>query len=437
MSCFNTRQNQRFSINRTCHRHFLAQSIRTGGILIEQVAILRSGDKSLTDFEIEGLSAHLSLADGHAYQDLPLPFRQTVNNLANLWTECEHTSVPEMEQRFRKAFAQLAQSPAMEAVECFKICPTASNTIDIVGSVLAEMGLVTQLVEPTFDNLALILKRRHVTLDVLDEDELIWASENGTLATFLERDERGALFLVQPNNPTGRNLDANSLRVVAEHCARHNTVLVMDNTFRFYNRRPFDDYAILSETGVSFMTIEDTGKVWPTHDLKASLLMCSLDLAPLVTILYNEIFLCHSRFALGILEQYLLTTAAEGLETTIWAQVDEHRALLREALRDTSLAIDERAIDSTISVEWVDCRRTNLSDLELADQLAINGLRILPGRPFFWNSSELPHRQFNIRLALMKPRTTFQDSVNLFRKAAGVDLTSCVTEGGQSCSASY
>ncbi len=371
--------------------------------------------QSLTEFERDGLAAPLGLADGHAYQDLSLLFRPIVDGLTYLWDECERTTVPEMEQRFRKAFALLAKSSGMANLKFFKICPTASNAIDIVGAVLADRGLSTHLLEPTFDNLALILQRRQVRLVPLSEKRLSLAVKEETIPELLDQHPCGALFLVQPNNPTGRSLDATSLRIVANYCAKRDVILLLDNSFRFYHRLPFDDYALLAESGVSFMAIEDTGKVWPTHDLKASLLFCSPDLERIVATIYNEIFLCHSRLALAVLEQFLLRTVKEGLASTVWTQVDEHRAALRSAIVGTDLVVDETALDSQISVEWLDCRRTGWRDLELVARLAAKGLFILPGRQFFWHSRAQSDHQYNIRFSLMKPHAVFAQSMAILQ----------------------
>jgi len=393
-----------------------------------------ASEKSLTDFEIEGLYAPLSLADGHAYQDMPFAFRHVVRELEVLWVKAETVSVPLAEDRLRNASARLSSSAAMSEVACFKICPTASNATDVVAAVLADKSAATRMIEPTFDNLALIMKRRRVQLAALPEDQLMVAAEEGSLDVLLGDKSHAALFLVQPNNPTGRQLNERAFRIIANLCAERGTILVLDNTFRLYNRSLFDDYAILDETGVSFMAIEDTGKVWPTQDLKASILSCSSDLARLVCEIYNEMYLCHSRFALTLLERYVTITADLGLEATIWRHVDRHRALLRQALAGTALVIDPRSVDSEISVEWLDCRQTGMNDLQLTAFYAERGLGILPGRHFFWASGSQRCHQYNVRLALMKPRRMFEASLSLIRRSADIDVSSVAGGGRVRCS---
>jgi aspartate/methionine/tyrosine aminotransferase len=387
----------------------------------------RQIESSLTDFEIIGLGHNLNLADGHAYQDLPNSYQLIIDELPAIWSTCRKTLIPEYEWRFRNAFAGLANSSAMCGLP-FKICPTASNSIDIVGALLASQGATAKLIEPTFDNLAQLLRRRLVSLEPLSEEALSQAATEGRIPNLLDASPCGALILVQPNNPTGRSLDATGFRAVAEYCASHGTILVVDNTFRFYNRSPFDDFGILNESGTSFIAIEDTGKVWPTHDLKASLIICSSDLEDLVTAIYNELYLCSSRFTLAVLERFILKTTELGLAQTIWSQVDEHRALLRSAIQNTNVVVDPSAVDSTISVEWLSCIATGSCDLDLTNALAREGVMILPGRPFFWASGDKDGRHFNVRLALMKPRKSFVNAMDVIGSSHALSITGVVYE---------
>jgi aspartate/methionine/tyrosine aminotransferase len=380
--------------------------------------------RTLTDFEVAGLQATLSLADGHAYQDLSPEFANIIAELPTLWAASEHTLVPDAEQRFRHAFASLAGSPAMGQRRFFKVCPSASSSIDVIGAVLAALRLPTCLVEPTFDNLPLLLRRRGVVLDVVQEADLhVGKSMQRILCS-----RHGALFLVQPNNPTGERLSADALRDLAEHCRRQKILLVLDNSFRFYHRQPYDDYAVLAETGVRFIAFEDTGKVWPTHDLKASLLFCSPDLEKFVNDIYSETYLCNSRFTLALLTRFMQQTSEVGIARTIWATVDAHRAALRNALATTGLTVEPASLESRISVEWLNCRATGFNDFELTERLAAAGLVVLPGRLFFWHSAHLPERQYNIRIALMKPAVHFKAAVAALANAVSPQLTP-ITDG--------
>jgi aspartate/methionine/tyrosine aminotransferase len=373
---------------------------------------------TLTDYEINALAHEVNLADGHAYQEMIVPFAGIVENLDTIWAACERMRIPDMEHQFRAAFATLAGSPFMAKLPTFKICPTASISIDIIAAALQQQRRRTRLVEPTFDNLALIMRRRGVYLEAIRESDLLRAAAQGALPSVLKDHSCGALFIVQPNNPTGSTLGKTDFTAIANYCASRDIILVIDNSFRFYNREPFDDYEILAESGVSFMALEDTGKVWPVHDLKASLLFCSNDIYPLLTSIYNELFLCTSRFGLGLLEQYILRTHSFGLSRTIWPQLDHRRSLLRGSISGTGLAVDPDSTCSQISVEWMQLQEYWLNDVQATQYLADLGLLILPGRYFYWRSGDKIEHQRNVRLALMKPLSSLHQAINILQSQA-------------------
>lgn len=374
-------------------------------------------EKALTEYERDGLARELNLADGHAYHDLGVALPDSAADFDALWAEAQRTPVLAAEARFRDACAALAGSAVLRTLPS-RICPTASNSIDIAGAVLRHLGRDAHLVEPTFDNLALILRRRGVALRPVPEARLHDAALAGALPALVAPMAGQALFVVQPNNPTGTALTPGELTALAEACVAADVLLLLDNSFRFFRRDPFDDYAVLAATGVSFIALEDTGKVWPTHDLKASLLVCSEDLRPVVDLIYDEIFLCHSRFALLLLERCLRETHRRGLAATIWDEVDRRRAAMRAALAGTPLRIAPQTVASTLSVEWIACDATGLDDEELTAFIADEGLQVLPGHSFFWASPHDPaHRRF-VRLALLKPQPMFDRAIAALARVA-------------------
>lgn len=374
---------------------------------LQRPSSLRELD-TLTDYEIDALTDDYSvnLADGHASQEMPDPLARVLTSLTDLWNGCTRRPSHRIENGFRSAFAKLAASPTMASLPEFKICPTASNSADIVSAVLRQKCLQTRLIEPAFDNLALLLRRRSVVLDSLAERELREAAANGSLPAFLDTKRCDALFLVQPNNPTGHLLDEKDFRIITEYCAFRKMILILDNSFRLYKREPFDDYSVLLDSRTSFMAFEDTGKVFPTNDDKASLLFYSPDLAGAVTAVYNELFLRTSPFPLSFLTEIVEETAECGLQSTIWQQLDDRRILLRQALHGTGLEVAASSIRSQLPVEWLDTSALGMNDLQTTREFAALGLKILPGRQFHWNSSHRPECQKNVRLALMKPMET-------------------------------
>lgn len=383
---------------------------------LDGTGALQVAGATLTDHEVAGLASLYNLADGHAYHHYTEAFPYLPTRLADLWRECEDVPVPVMERSFLEAFAELVGCPSAKLTSRFKITPTASNSIDLVAALLAQRSATTALIEPTFDNLALLLRRRGVSLLPLPDADLTRASTNDCLGPLLDGISCGAVFLVSPNNPTGTSMTRPDLESLASHCRANDRLLVIDRCFRCYERAAFDDLSILVASGVSFVLIEDTGKVWPTHDLKASILLYSADVADELEALYNEFYLCHSRFALAVLRECLLDAGRNGLPMAIWSKVVWRRKLLRESLKRTPIRIAAGAEGSTLPVEWLDCSATGLTDLQIAAILRDRGITVLPGRQFFWASSGSPEHQSFIRVAMMKPSEVFRESV---RRLAG------------------
>ena len=370
--------------------------------------MIATDQKSLTDFEVIGLSSPINLADGHAYQDMPIDLATTVTMLPQIWETAEHSSHESVEQKFFDLYAQLSLCTSLTKKTIVKrVCPTASNSIDIVAAYLGARQLHVSLIEPTFDNLYLLLKRRGVPLAPLAE-RMLDDDQQETLNAQLKQFSNNALFIVNPNNPSGKTLSAQSLSRIAQCCARYNILLIIDNSFRFQKRNHFDDYQILLDSGCSFITFEDTGKVWPLQDMKASLLACSLDVSKLLSTIYFEIYLCVSPFTLAVINQFIQSTLHVGLAKSIWSVIDARRRQLRSLFPSHKLEIDPTGRSSTLSVEWLHCLENGKSDLDVVTEIHSFGLSLLPGRNFFWSAQNKTENQRNIRLSLLKKEKTFR-----------------------------
>src|SRR4051812_10105110 len=101
--------------------------------------------RTLTEAEYIGLQTQFNLADGHAYQDLDGTFAGVVEALPALWREAQQTPIPEMERAFRTSYARLFGSKALGEHPHFSLCPSSSNSIDIVSAWLHMRGYRTGL----------------------------------------------------------------------------------------------------------------------------------------------------------------------------------------------------------------------------------------------------------------------------------------------------
>lgn len=390
-------------------------------------------ETALTEIEALGLASQHDLANGHASQELALSQQRIISSLPEIWAKASKQKSKDAEAMFKNAFLRLANTPSLSNHDHFKICPTASNSIDTVATWLAEKKFKTALIEPTFDNLFLILKRRGVELSSLPEESLHEVSnhafdfsptENGAKVAYKACYKElfkapDAIFLVNPNNPTGKVLTEEQFSSIVEVCAEMGKVLVLDNTFRFFVPQLFDTYKILIESGVTFLSIEDTGKVWPTQEIKASLLFASANIIKEIHKIYDEIFLCHSNFALGILAEFLSDAHNRGLDQAVWSGVAARRKLFRQKIAGSVLSVNPESLDSMISVEWVMIQEHFKNDLNLIEYFQERNLVLLPGRQFFWSKTGSEATSKFARFALLKPEEEFQSAINVLSTELG------------------
>lgn len=370
-------------------------------------------NQSLTEREVFGLSVKYNLADGHSYISATTHFRNVLSDLPELWGSAVETSIPQMEATFKDVFADYFALSGLKSHKHFSVCPTASNSIDIVGAWARSKQLKVGLVEPTFDNLAQLLQRREVELEAVPESVL---SDLGLLEMFIRGKKLDALFMVNPNNPTGFVIDTVMMNNIAELCCRLNIVLILDTSFRFCHKTAIDEYALLVEKGASFIILEDTGKQWPTLDAKASLLSYSKDLAREIRAIYEEIYLCSSNFVLRVIIAFIEATLERGGLSYVHSIIANNTELARSQLAGTRVSVESPHRHSAMTVMWLDINRTGLSDLELADYLATYDVAVLPGRYFYWNSHEVAGHD-RIRIALLKPDDQFVFSLSRLRQA--------------------
>jgi|GEM_PF-970554 len=370
-------------------------------------------DSSLTEVEVLGMSMDLNLADGHCYLDADKHFSGVTQSLPQLWAFAETARVADMQEHFRSTFARYFSLQGLLDQEEFSIAPTASNSIDIVGAWARANNYRVGLVEPTFDNLALLLRRREVTVVPIQEETFF---QDAALTEAIETSALDCVFVVNPNNPTGTVLGPHDIRRLARLCRELDKTLIIDASFRFCHVEPFDDYQILRDEGVSFIVIEDTGKCWPTLDAKASLLSSSPDIAPLLRTIYEEIYLCCSNFSLAFIAAFINRSNELGGPKYIQSLICARRNLIENALSGTPFRAIPSQGTSCMSVVWIDTRASEMTDLELVGYLWGFGLAVLPGRYFFWDSHDTAGHHF-VRLALMKPERVFESAVAVFSQA--------------------
>jgi enduracididine biosynthesis enzyme MppP len=249
------------------------------------------------------------------------------------------------------------------------------------------------LIHPTFDNIPDILCGLGMHLMPVDEKALIDCS--ATLPAGAE-----VLFITTPNNPTGQVLPPEALKYWARVCAARGIVLAMDTSFRGFDQRAhYDHYAILVREECRYVVMEDTGKLWPTLDLKVGLLVFPrTERLPLRRI-YTDILLGVSPLILLMVQRFAEDAASGGF-TDLHRFIGANRSVLRGGLAGIPFVSFPDA-DSRISVERLSLPAGQTGS-DAWQELASRDVYVLPCRQFFWAEPEAGERF--IRMALGRPR---------------------------------
>ena len=361
---------------------------------------------NLTQFETLALNSPLNLADGHARQELTPAQNKVVDALPALFAEAAERPVAEIEHEACDAFfTALGQHSHPYADERVLSCYSSSLAMEIYARSLISRTDSIALIHPTFDNIPDILRGVGFRLVPVEEDAL----HEGDLPDAL-LDSVGAVFVTTPNNPTGRVFPEQRLRRLAEQCAEHDVVLTLDTSFRgFDTDAHYDHYAVLEASGCRWVVIEDTGKLWPTLELKIGWLAFSANVdLPLVKI-HSDILLGVSPLVLLMVKQFA-TDAADGGLAELHRFIADNRAVLRAALADVP---DTYFVDELSRVSVDRLHVGSRLGLDVWAALHSHNLYALPCQKFHWaRPSEGDH---TLRIALSRNPLSIEKAAHALR----------------------
>jgi aspartate/methionine/tyrosine aminotransferase len=356
----------------------------------------------ITQHEIDALTRRHNLADAHTHQRQSPSQRRIVESLPQLWYEAEERQQRDLEQRFIRAFFELHRQPTALTTGRPMLSYAASISTMVVATYLMQRKMSVTLIEPCFDNLHDLLKNLRVPLEPLPEGAL---SEPDAIYDRLCRTvTTDALFLVDPNNPTGFSLTADgrrSLEEVVRFCVDRGKVLIIDRCFASFALmdpafRVFDVYDLLESSGVSYMVIEDTGKTWPLQDAKCAILMSSRDLYPAVYDIHTSVLLNVSPFTLNTLTRFIRDSQQDGF-ASVREVISTNRAELTAVLRNTPVRISKPRVN--VSVAWLDISGLGVDATTLQRRLLEREVYVLPGTFFFWSNHSRGDRFVRVALA--------------------------------------
>jgi enduracididine biosynthesis enzyme MppP len=361
--------------------------------------------QNLTQWEFLAMNSELNVADGHARQS-PTPSQLAiVQDLPLLFADCERRSVEEIERQAHRAFL------TMLGQHCYPVepgrvlsCYSSSVAMEIVARALATVLGRVALVHPTFDNIADLLRGNGLDLEPLEEKLLHEADLPRELL-----DRVGCIFVTTPNNPTGTVLSEARLTRLADQCAGSGVILALDTSFRgFDTRAQYDHYAVLAASGCRWLVIEDTGKLWPTLDLKMGLLVSSEDIGLPVYKIYSDILLGVSPLIL-LLATRFADDAAQGGLADLHRFIAGNRALVRTGLSGVpQLSFPD--LGSRVSVERIDLGR--LSGEKVWTQLRNRNVYALPCNAFYWADPD--RGRSTLRLALSRQTDRLREAIAVF-----------------------
>ena len=381
--------------------------------------------KDITQNEIEALKHEYNMSDAHTHQSQSPTQRKIVEKLPALWYESENTKQFDMEQKFLSNFFRVQkQFSVIEGDNKPLLVYASSIAMVITANYLMKKNITVSLVHPCFDNITDILKHMKVPIEPLEEE---WLHDNDKIYENLVNNVKAdALFLVDPNNPTGFTLtgSANDMehtkqgfREVFRFAKDHKKLLIFDFCFAsFLLADPklgiFDIYKEMNDMGVSYIAIEDTGKTWPLQDTKVAMLLASKDLYDEIYDIHTAYLLNVSPFILNVVNEYVLDSEKDEF-ASVYNLLDINRSHAIDILKGSLL----EPLDSMtkVSVLWCRIRHKNIRATALKEYLTKFDVHVLPGTYFYWHDRQ-QGEQF-IRIALARNTDIFVKSMKVLRKA--------------------
>jgi len=374
--------------------------------------------QDITQHEIEALTYKYNLADAHTHQSQSPTQQEIVRNLPKIWYDSEQKLQSESEQRFIENFFRIQEQHGGLKTNNTLLVYAASIGMVITANYLMKKQMSVSLVEPCFDNLHDILEHMQIKMQPLNEEWLYGAEK---IYSHLEKNVHSdAIFLVDPNNPTGFTLFSHGRKAFEElirFAKDKKKLLIIDFCFATFllpgkNLEVFDVYELLESSGVSYITMEDTGKTWPVQDTKVALIKTSQDIFPEIYNIHTAYLLNVSPFILNLLTEYMLDSEKDDF-ASVYNLLERNREIVKKELEGSLLEFQEPK--AKVSVAWLKIKDTNIKSSNLQEVILKAGVYVLPGRYFYWNNpSEGEHY---IRIALARNTDVFEPAIKKLREA--------------------
>lgn len=351
---------------------------------------------NLTWLEQRALPSVSNLSDGHARQSLTEAQREIVDGLAALFAQVMRESYDKVLQRSVNSYMRCVGQYTALVDGPVRTIPfySSSCAIDSLARCLMQRGPRIGLTHPTFDNIPDLLRARGANLrPVLD-------------VSTVDPSQYDSLFIVSPNNPTGTYMSAAEMEGLATRCRATDCFLAIDASFRgFVSGACFDGYEILESVGVEYAVVEDTGKLWPTLELKVGFLAygkrTTLDFERAA----SDLLLSVSPVVLELVTRFSNDAAAGGL-SALRSLIARNRESVRNCLAAQDLV--DAFPSSEVSVSLLKLPG-GVAGTDVARRWASVGVHALPGRPFYWAEPDLGEPF--VRIALSRDPATLDGAL--------------------------
>ncbi|MEV6997419.1 aminotransferase class I/II-fold pyridoxal phosphate-dependent enzyme [Streptomyces sp. NPDC093982] len=352
---------------------------------------------NLTTMEVDALTdtdGGLNLTDGHARLGLTVEQAAIVAGIPEMFAEASRRPFQDIEREAHTAFLHaVGQYSAPIGTGRILSCYSSTLATDIVARALPA-GATIAVLHPTFDNIADLFTTRGLKLVPMSEQALMNKDWPGAPVS--------AIVVTHPNNPTGLVTPRGHLRSLAEHAARNGQTVIIDASFRGQVQdAQYDTYEVLEAAGADWIVIEDTGKLWPTHELKIGMLAFSERTTLPLYRAFSESLLAASPVVLRLVTELAGDWVDGGYERAR-AMVERNRAVVREAIESVGLELADPT--SQISVARIALPENGPGSGVLYEKLVTRGVHVLPCSPFHWADPASGERF--IRISLARPYDT-------------------------------
>lgn len=372
--------------------------------------------EDLTQHEIQALKQEYNLADAHTHQSQSPTQKGIVERLPALWYEAEKTKQADMEKRFIETFFRVQKQDYALKTPTMLVY-AASIAMVITANYLLKKKMSVSLMHPCFDNLHDLLTNMQVPVEPLQEE---WFYDPKNIYENLEKNVKtDAIFLVDPNNPTGFTPfkhGRHAYEEIVRFCNDKKKLLLIDYCFASFmlpdvNLDVFDVYELLETSGVSYICIEDTGKTWPVQDAKCALIKTSQNLYEEIYNIHTSYLLNVSPFILNLLTEYILDSEKDNF-ASVFDLLERNRQIAKRELDGSILEFQEPS--SKVSVAWFKIKDPKVNATSLHKAILKKGVYVLPGTYFFWSKRKDGERY--IRIALARNTDMFEPAIKLVRK---------------------